>query len=740
MSFLQAGPFLAALPLAAGLLPAVHLPAQAQDFTVTSGSTVGGQTMANAGDTGTIEAGGAILTGTTSGVSMGNAGQIVLNGGSVSTTGDFNNGIHSFAADATITSTGTIATTGNGARGIYATGSGASIIHSGTITTAGAQGIEATGDGSSITNSGSIAATADSTFGLRSTGDNATINQSGDITTSGFASYALSSEGDDASITHSGTIRTTGTISHGIASTGRNAMITSSGSITTTDGSSDGILASRDNAVINNSGSITTTGFSSDGIDAWGDGVSITNSGTIVTADRFAQGINASGDNVSITHSGTIVTDRPDSPGIEAGGANARVTVAGRIQSPNSDAIRFGAGAQDNALTLLPGTVIEGGIRLGGGTDTVTIGRGLSIAATFDKTPEIFNAGWAPSAISGTQIAVADPTTLSTSDEHLADLTGGIFSTVQGRLDGLRARTGGAVATHGPPGADPAATGSEFWMQGFGSYRNQRGAGAALDSNLRVAGFVLGLDGEAFGDMRAGVFLGGSVGDVKGSSGTQKTGSTGIFGGLYGSRIWAGTAIDVALAAGWSAYDRERQIANNLLPGGVETATADYGGWFVSPELTLTRPIPGTVMPGGLPLETHVTLRYAGLFLDGYTEAATAGGLTMNAQSVHLGTARAGLTLPVEQELEDGGLARLKLTGGVEGRTQFGGQTLSGALLGQSIVFDPGGDSSALAGFAGLTGEYAAANGLTLFATVEGQLETTGSRQASAWLGLRKRF
>ncbi|MEP3279242.1 MAG: autotransporter outer membrane beta-barrel domain-containing protein, partial [Stappiaceae bacterium] len=168
----------------------------------------------------------------------------------------------------------------------------------------------------------------------------------------------------------------------------------------------------------------------------------------------------------------------------------------------------------------------------------------------------------------------------------------------------------------------------------------------------------------------------------------------------------------------------------------LETATADFSGWFVSPELTITKP---TVLLGRR-LETSLALRYAGLFLDGYTEGGTTAPLTVDDRDVHIGVARLQLAAPYENIFADGSAFRYRLKAGIEARTNFGGETIAGALLGQNISFNPGGDDNTLGGYVGLSGEYDTGGGLVLTAGTEGLVETTGSYQFSGRAGVKFRF
>lgn len=683
-----------------------------------SGQTVGQRVMFNPGDRGVIEPGGVVNGGAGDAVIMLQTSQALSNGGLVTTTGIDADGIVSLDDNAWIAHSGAVTTTGDDSDGIVSLGDNAWIGSSGTINTAG-----------------------DNALGISSLGDSVSIDHIGAISTVGNDADGIFAVGDDARIGNSGVISTTGDDAEGIFSLGDDARIGNSGTISTTGDEASGISALADDARINNSGTISTSGFRGFGIGSGGANSRIENSGAISTSGSEADGILSSGSDNRVDNSGSIHVAGPNARGIRSSGANGQVINSGRIVSEQSNAIEF-SGAQDNVLTLLSGSVIEGGLAFGGGTDTLIIGNGLSIAMTFDKAPERLAANGAPFAVQGSQVAVVDPTMLSTQEEALIDLTGGISSTVLGRLGSLR-NGGVSGVTANPPmytaGAGDgglATAGPEYWIQGFGSHRDQAGERPSLDTDQYVAGIVSGFDAAYSYRSRAGVFLGGSWGEVEHALGTQETNIDSFYGGVYLSTLRGRTAFDFILTGGWSDYEQERIVANNLAAGGLQIATADYDGWFASPELTITRPF----WPFGKRIEKSLTLRYAGLFLDGFSESGAADAFTVHDRDVHLGVARGALTLPFVRQGDDGAFSRLALTGGVEGRRQFGDTDFSGALLGQDIVFDPGGDESVVAGFAGITGEHTMPGGLTAFVSLEGKLEDADSHQVSAWGGVRFRF
>lgn len=412
------------------------------------------------------------------------------------------------------------------------------------------------------------------------------------------------------------------------------------------------------------------------------------------------------------------------------------------FSTPGIKSVTFSSGNQGSFGRTSP--AIDDLFLVSIGPIILTVNNGQNIANTFSGfVPDVINTNGAPFAVSGNQIAVVDPTNLAAQDEVIVDLTSGISSSVLNRLSGLRNGVAGVTASGPRPmvvgmkdDGERADRARQYWMQGFGAVRDHEGDGPAVDTDHQLAGFVSGMDAQYSAHTRAGFFLGGSLGKVSAAFNSQDTDVDSFFGGAYVSTLRGRLALDMALTVGYSDYDRERRVTNNLAAGGLQTARADYNGWFISPEITLTRPF----WPFGLRLEKSVTLRYAGLFLDGFTETGAAAPLTVKDRDVHVGQARAQLAVPLNHGGSDGARSRLMLKGGVEARTQFGDRDVSGTLLAQNIVFDPGGDRNAIGAFTGLSVEHTTANGLTFHATVEGLIEDDGSTQVSGKSGVKFRF
>lgn len=510
-----------------------------------------------------------------------------------------------------------------------------------------------------------------------------------------------------------------GTISGGISGLGAGVItnLTNTGTITS------GVTGIFSTTItdLNNHGAIRGD---NEAIVAFNEITSLVNSGTIMGG---LNGILAGDRIASLTNSGTII-----------GGTNAILVNGAAAGGPG-----------ENTLTLLAGSNIQGAINIVGSTNTLNVGNGLSIANTFETgAPVIGFTGNQPFAVSGLQVSVVDPTALGVVDEQAIALFNGIGGAITGRLfqlESLYPQPGIQPVSYSEidsndiaafEAIDRAERQRHIWAEVFGSLRYQQDDGPTLETTLQTGGFVVGIDGQVSESMMLGLFAGVGRSEIENDLGTQQTNTETFFGGFYarydadGPLVW-----DLATTAGGSRYDQDRQVANNLVVGGLETANADYDGFFISPELTVTRSYGHEN-----PLEAFVTLRYAGLYLDGFTETGlTAGALTLEDRVIHQGAARLGIHVPRSWSVRSGTVTA-RATIGLEGRVQFGDDKLTGTLLGQNITFTPNDGQAVLAGFVNFEGNYTTSSGLVFYGSFESQVETEMTLALSAMAGVRMQF
>ena len=168
------------------------------------------------------------------------------------------------------------------------------------------------------------------------------------------------------------------------------------------------------------------------------------------------------------------------------------------------------------------------------------------------------------------------------------------------------------------------------WASSFGGERRQDADGLVLSATDTAFGGAIGADRMFGSNVRLGGFVGSGSGREDIAFNTQTIDTDYVFGGLYGRLDWTTRFLDFALYGGGMSNSSTRTVANNLAPDGLESATASYGGWFVSPELIYGVRIPMM----DFVMTPRASVRYVGGVLDGYAEAGSAQDLTVSSRSI----------------------------------------------------------------------------------------------------------
>lgn len=664
----------------------------------------------------------------------------------------------------TINNSGTVS---GGLNGVLATNAGTSITitNFGTIqgTGAGSTGISA--DTLTLTNHGTVSGDDNGVF----TNGTAAITNYGTIT-GGSRGLDIAT----ANVVNYGTIRATGNLGVGISMT--TGTVDNAGTISSSGTTGRGISISGTGAQINNSGTISVTGANAVGIFFNSNtGGTVTNTGLIEATRNF--GILAqNGAIATINNSGII-------RGVTALSAQAGstwyLTNYGTIHGTGGTAINFSA-TSGNTLNLMPGGKIIGDIVLGT-PDTVNIytGGGVSTLYRFgicgcggltDTGSRLNIFGSAPFVVSGNNVVVIDPTALSHADKTLMFYTGNVSSLLGSRFGspggigtpGATAfaaagasenATGANAAFASAPGlayagstnrqdmvpaamAYDRATGTTVWSKAFIGKQHQSADTPTLQSSTLTYGAALGIDRSVTSDLLLGVYLGAGYGklDVQGESQTVSTDY--VFGGVYGRFDWIAHFFDVAVSGGHLANTTRRKIFNNAAPNGEETATADYNGYFVSPEIAYGIRIP---LAGNATLTPTGRIRYLAGHLNGYAETGSSANLTVNGRTVQNLEERFELVLSHLDPLAHGWL-KTSATLGVLAQERLGGTSINTVLLGQNLSFTAAGDTTAAGIYAGLAFDYRAAKSISLFAALDGTAMTDKSVAFTAKGGTRVSF
>ena len=598
------------------------------------------------------------------------------------------------------------------------------LVNSGTISSLGGFGV----NGSTITNlvnSGTISSTAN--HGVNG-GTISSLNNSGTISSTtdhGVNAITITN------LNNSGTISSTG--DHAVAGININSLI-NSGTISTTV--NNGVSGSVITSLINSG--VIRGGFT--GVNV-GTLSSLINSGTI---EGSAGGAGVDMNFGTIVNSGLIQAGT----GIDVDrgvAGDASITNTGTIRSlagPAGTALEFqGVGA--DTLNVSGSFIIEGAINWDGIDDTLNYGPGRSSVLTVSNLPASISTSGQPFAVSGTTVAVVDPTGFALADDILADTTGAISDVL---ADKFGDNASGAVSLALSNGAQarvtPAAGGgtvSRSWAEVFGGWRGRDADRATLDSDHVFGGIVAGVDTLTGDGTRVGLFVGGAQSDLDITFNAQDIEIGSIFGGLYASREAGRARIDAAVTVGLSNHDTRRSIANNQVAGGVETAKSDHDAVFVSPEITVSTAVAGA-LGGAMTLKPSLRLRYAGLFQEGYSETGSSSNLTVDNRDVHILDARTQIAVPMSLKSDEHGMLSTELRAGVDARTSLGSDRVDAVLIGQNISFDPGGEDNVLSAFAAAAFAMAFTNALSITGSLEGGYGTDDTARATARLGARVDF
>jgi len=558
---------------------------------------------------------------------------------------------------------GTINSTAAGVPAVSATNADQSITNHGTLTTTStaANGVTASGENATITNTGTISTTNTNSSGIISTGNNGNVTNSGEITTTGVATVGIGLNGTDSQATNasSGNISITGANSVGMLTYGTNNLLRNEGSITVDGTNNIAMQSAGDGTTLENAGILNVNGSSIAGIAANALNTKVTNSGIINVKGTTATGINVISNNAVVTNTGTINAQSAGRQGISITGTGSSLISRGQIFAGADDAVNF-IGNADNTLTLGAGNLIEGNIRLGGGTDTVNVERGLSVHYTFEKAPENLNTFGAPQSKIDTAIDVFDTTATANIQKSLDRL-------LEGTFDSLPTQP-----------AQKRSTG--LWATGFGGWQENKANGPNVNSTTATAGAAIGFDQTLDNDLRLGIFAGLGGAHLSTQTHGQTIETSNQFAGFYGS---FGEHIDFAVATGMLQHNSKRTVLNNLATGGFETAAAQFNGYFVAPEVTFTT---NELSFGSVPLTPSFTGRYTFQQIGAHAETGSTSNAQTNARNVHSFQA----TAKIDAALVSSKSSKINVNAGIASNVNWGANQVTTTINGITHNYDPG--------------------------------------------------
>jgi hypothetical protein len=459
----------------------------------------------------------------------------------------------------------------------------------------------------------------------------------------------------------------------------------------------------------------------------------LTNNGTISGRDQDGLAVD---DIHTLTNTGTI---SGGDDGVFATSSIETLTNSGRITGGTS-AIRE-AGAGDTLLTLLPGSDIFGAIDLGGGTNSLHVGSGLSIDHTFATLPNIITTDGAPFVTDGTRVVAVDSALMGGQEAMVSALRQSIWQAVFTNVGDGRNQAGQdrgsfvSALAYSQTGTDshsaflPATddrSDSHVWATVFASHYGEEGTASSTDTDHLIGGMLAGLDAPLNPDTRLGGFVGFSQSDDDAQS---------LFGGAYASFDGTILTLDLGLTGGTIGQSDSRLVDNNQV-NGLQTVTGSTDGLFVAPQAALSSRFDGL----GLMLQPTVSAGYTGLFLDGYSETGTTAPLSVADRDVHLFHGRFELAA-IASGMAAGGISyQFSPYIGIDGRQRAGGDTVNATLLDQTLAFASGSQANRTSAFAGLRLSLTQSERLDFDAALEPSFGSNGSHAIDGHLSARLAF
>lgn len=685
------------------------------------------------------------ISGVEAGVDAEDLGTVVNSGLITGADGLFSNdNLVSLTNTGTITGFGGSCFCGSGA-GVYVLNTAESIINYGAIT-GDEVGIDVI-DLVSLINSGSITGTNDEGVFL----DGGTL---GNLLNTG----SITGGSDAVSARYITMLTNTGSITGGFDGVFAQAItsLVNSGAITATG--NDGIAAESLGALVND-GSITG---GDDGIDVryinnlvnngaitgQDEGVKareiklLTNNGTITGGSASDEsGIDA--DFGTIVNNGLIEGgigiefDRDNSDGANLG--DSTVTNNGAIRSlfgPSGVAIDFQSTGADT-LTLGSNSILVGSVNWDGIDDTLNLDPNVNTFSTFSNLPATINTSSNFVKIDGTTVIQVDTSFLASVDDVVVTGSSGVNNAVFNQLEN------GGSGSSSPSGqaynSVSGGSSKNVWNSNWFSYNQLATTNTTTVDYTVSLGSVFGIDYTNQLGTKLGAYAGIGFSHTKiGTTLPHEIDSDNYFAGIYSLFTAHDLNVGVDVQLGQMQFESARMLSNNNVAGGVETASADFDSVYFAPSIRVSKEI---ISEAGFSVIPSLTLGYAGIYVDGYTETGSSANATIASRTIHQFQGRAQLATRFDWTADNDVDYIFMPYAGLEGRLLSGDvDQVTGSITGTTTTFNPGGEKNVGAIFAGLNMNAKISETATFESRAEAKIDSESQFAFTTSWGVRFKF